>query len=117
MAVEVSFRDNLDQVLDQLTTAKARALAVIGATVQEDAVKNSPKRTGALQQSWTVDVDEGDSSVSIGVPVDALDGNYAKFVENGTSKMAPHHMLRTAVVSNIGKFPGIVQSEMKSASF
>lgn len=117
MAIEVSFRDNLDEVLDQLTSAKARALAVIGATVQEDAVKNSPKRTGALQQSWTVDVNEGDSSVSIGVPVDALDGNYAKYVEMGTSKMAPHHMLRTAVDSNIGNFPGIVQTEFEHTHF
>lgn len=117
MAIEVSFRDNLDEVLDQLTTAKARALAVIGATVQEDAVKNSPKRTGALQQSWTVDVDEGDSSVTIGVPMDALERNYAKYVEMGTSKMAPRHMLRTAVDSNIGKFPGIVQTEFEHTSF
>lgn len=117
MAIEVTFKDNLDEVLDQLETARARALAVIGATVQEDAVKNSPKRTGALQQSWTVDVDEGDSSVTIGVPMDALDGNYAKYVEMGTSKMAPHHMLRTAVDANIGNFPGVVETEFRHTEF
>lgn len=117
MAIQVSFRDNLDEVLDQLETAKSRALAVIGATVQEDAIKNSPKRTGALQQSWTVDVDEGDSSVTIGVPVDALDGNYAKYVELGTSRQAPQHMLRTAVESNIDNFPGIIKTEFTNTEF
>lgn len=117
MAIEVTFKDNLDEVLDQLETAKARALAVIGATVQEDAVKNSPKRTGALQQSWTVDVDEGDSSVIIGVPMDELDGNYAKYVEMGTSRQAPQHMLRTAVEANISNFPGIIESELTHTEF
>lgn len=113
MAVEVTFTDNLPEAIAELETAKARALAQIGATVQRDAIKNSPKRTGALQQSWTVEVDEGDSSVTIGVPVDALDGNYAKYVEFGTSKMAPRNMLRTAVDENLSQFPGIVQAELE----
>lgn len=125
MAIIVTFKDNLPEVLDKLTTAKSRALATIGAVVQEDAVKNSPKRTGALQESWTVEVNDDESWVKIGVPLDALPKgkenadyereNYAKYVEAGTRKMAGRHMLRNAVNDNISQFPGIVKKEMKNA--
>lgn len=124
MAVTVTFTDNLDKVMSLLETAKSRALAVIGATVQEDAIKNSPKRTGALQGSWTVEVNDDESWVKIGVPLDALPkgkenadyerDNYAKYVEAGTRKMAGRHMLRNAVNDNISQFPGIVKKEMKN---
>lgn len=124
MAVTVTFTNNFDEVMDQLETAKSRALAVIGATVQEDAIKNSPKRTGALQGSWTVEVNDEESWVKIGVPLDALPKgkenadyereNYAKYVEAGTCKMAGRHMLRNAVNDNISQFPGIVKKEMKN---
>ena len=112
--VTVTFTDNFAEVMELLTTAKSRALAVIGGTVQEDAIKNSPKRTGALQGSWTVEVNDSESWVKIGVPEDALEGNYAKYVESGTSKMAGQHMLRRAVVDNQGQFPGLVKSEMQN---
>lgn len=124
MAVTVTFTNNFDEVMDQLETAKSRALAVIGATIQEDAIKNSPKRTGALQGSWTVEVNDDESWVKIGVPLDALPkgkknadyerDNYAKYVESGTRKMAGRHMLRNAVNDNISQFPGIVKKEMKN---
>lgn len=124
MAVTVTFTDNFDKVMDLFETAKSRALAVIGATIQEDAIKNSPKRTGALQGSWTVEVNDNESWVKIGVPLDALPkgkkdvdyerANYAKYVEAGTRKMAGHHMLRNAVNDNISQFPGIVKKEMKN---
>lgn len=124
MAVTVTFTDNFDEVMHLLDTAKRRALAVIGATVQEDAVKNSPKRTGALQESWTVEVNDEESWVKIGVPLEALPkgkktpnyerDNYAKYVESGTSKMAGRHMLRNAVNDNLSQFPGVVKSEMEN---
>lgn len=117
--VEVTFTDNFAEVKNLFETAKSRALATIGATVQEDAIKNSPKRTGALQRSWTVEVNENESWVKIGVPVDALpegkDGeNYAKFVESGTSKMAGQHMLRRAVTDNQSQFSEIVKAELEN---
>lgn len=124
MGITVTFTDNLPEVMDQFNTAKSRALAVIGGTVKEDAKKNSPVRTGALRDSWTVEVNEDESWVKIGVPLEALPkgepsndyerDNYAKYVESGTSKMAGQHMLRRAVLDNQGQFPGIVKTEMKN---
>lgn len=108
MAVEVTFNDNLDEVLHLLTSATAQALLDIGVTVQEAAAANSPVRTGALRGSWTVQVNEGEGSVKIGVPYDALDGNYAKYVELGTSRQIARHMLRDAVESNKGEFKNII---------
>ena len=116
MAVTVTFTSNLDEVMHLFETAKSRALAEIGATVQEDAIKNSPKRTGALQGSWTVKVNDGESWVKIGVPLDALEGNYAKYQELGTSRgIKPKHMLRNAVESNKGEFKSIAEVHFKNA--
>lgn len=120
MAVTVTFKDNFDEVKDLFDTAKSRALAVIGSTVQEDAIKNSPKRTGALQGSWIVEVNDGESWVKIGVPKDALPvgkkgANYAPFVELGTSKMVGRHMLKNSVEANTPQFPQIVKTEMQNA--
>lgn len=115
MEIEVIFSDNLDQVLDSLSSALARALASVGATIHQDAVENSPVRTGALRQSWIVEVNEAEKSVTVGVPMDALDRNYAKFVENGTSKQPARHMLRSAVTDNLSAFPGLVSVEFQNA--
>lgn len=114
MAVTVTFRDNFDEVMHLFNTAKSRALAEIGGTVQEDAIKNSPKRTGALQSSWTVEVNEDEGSVSIGVPDGALDGDYAKYVESGTSKQPARHMLRNSVEENTTQFPQIAKAEFEN---
>lgn len=116
MAVEVTIKDNLQEVLHLFESAKSKALLTIGETVREDAIKNSPKRTGALQQNWVSEINESQSYVKIGVPMDALKGNYAKYVELGTSKgQIPRHMLQTAVNANRGQFPEIVKVEMKNA--
>lgn len=116
MAVKVTFNSNLDEVIDLFESAKSKCLLDIGVTVQKDAASNSPVRTGALRGSWTVDVDEDDSSVSIGVPLDALDGNYAKYQELGTSRGVPaRHMLRNAVEDNKGNFKQITEATFKNA--
>lgn len=116
MAVTVKFTDNLDEVMHLFEPAKSRALAEIGSTVQEDAIKNSPKRTGALQGSWTVEVNEGESWVKIGVPLDKLKGNYAKYQELGTIRgIKPKHMLRNAVENNKVNFKNIASTEFKNA--
>ena len=119
MAVTVTFTDNFEEVAKLFDTAKSHALAIIGATVQEDAIKNSPKRTGALQRSWAVEVNDDESWVKIGVPEDALpvgkDGaNYAGYVENGTSKMTGQHMLRNAVTENVQQFKEITSTEFQN---
>lgn len=116
MAVEVTIKDNLPEVLHLFESAKSKALLAIGETVREDAIKNSPKRTGALQQNWVTEVNEGQSYVKIGVPLDALKGNYAKYVELGTSRgQLPRHMLQNAVNANRGQFEEIAKAEIKNA--
>ena len=115
MAATVTFTSNLQEVLDRLQSAKARTLADIGIAVQGAAIDNSPVRTGALRSSWTVEVDEDNSCVTIGVPERALERDYAKYVELGTSKQPAQHMLRNAVESNKRNFKGITESEFKNA--
>lgn len=116
MAVEVMITDNVDEVLDLFETALSKALLDIGLTVQADAAENSPVRTGALKGSWTVEVNEGESWVKIGVPLDKLEGNYAKYQELGTSRgIKPKHMLRNAVENNKGEFKNIAETHFKNA--
>ena len=116
MAVEVTFTDNLDEVLHLFESAKSKALLDIGVTVQGAAGENSPVRTGALKSSWTVEVNEGESYVKIGVPVGALKGDYAKYQELGTSRgIQGKHMLRNAVESNASYFPGIAETHFHNA--
>ena len=116
MAVSVTFTSNLDKIIDLFETAKSKCLLDIGITVQGDAAENSPVRTGALRDSWAVHVEEEESYVQIGVPLDALDGNYAKYQELGTSKGVPaRHMLRNAVENNKGNFKQIAETDFKNA--
>lgn len=116
MAVEVVFNSNLDEVLDKLQSATAQALLDIGVTVQADAAENSPVRTGDLRRAWTVAINEEEKYVKIGIPLDALDGNYAKYQELGTSRgIKPKHMLRNAVENNKDEFPNIVKKKFKNA--
>lgn len=123
--VSVTLETHLPDVLAKLETARGRALMDIGRIVHEDVVKNSPKQTGALQQSWELKVDEGEGSVTIGVPLTALPrdretsnyqrDNYAKYVEVGTSKMTGRHMLRHAVTDNIDQFENVTRKDFKNA--
>ncbi len=116
MAVTVTITDNVEEVLDLFETATSKALLDIGLTVQADAAENSPVRSGELKGSWTVEVNEGESFVKIGVPYGKLEGDYAKYQELGTSRgIKPKHMLRNAVENNKGEFPGIVEMHFRNA--
>lgn len=115
MAFQIDVISHIEEVLASLKTANGRILANVGMTVEAAAIKNSPVRTGALRSSWTFEIDEGEQSVTIGVPEGALDGDYAKYVEAGTSRQRPQHMLRNAVDSNIGRFSQIAEVEYKNA--
>ena len=116
MAVTVTVTDNLDEVLHLFDTATSKALAEIGMTVREGAADGSPVRTGALRKAFVFEVNDSEKWVKIGVPMDALKGNYAKYVELGTSKgQIPRHMLANSVNANIDQFPNIVKVEMENA--
>ena len=86
----------------------------IGLTVQSDAAANSPVRTGALRRSWTVEVNKKESAVYIGVPLGALVGDYAKYVELGTRKQKANHMLKNAVVRQAEELKKIAEVTMKN---
>lgn len=116
MAVTIKLTDNTLKVIEKLGSAKTKALAEIGLAVEEDAAKGSPVRTGALRDSWITKVAIGKGDyVQIGVPTNALKGNYAKYVELGTSRQPARHMLQNAVNANREQFPEIVKVEMKNA--
>ena len=115
MAVEITFNDNLDQILHLFESAKSKALLNIGVIVQDDASLNSPVRTGALRDSWSVEVNEDESYVKIGVLEGALDGDYAKYVETGTSRQNARHMLRNAVMTNTANIKNITETEFHNA--
>lgn len=115
MAFQIDVISHIEEVLASLKTANGRILANVGMTVEAAAIKNSPVRTGALRSSWTFEIDEGEQSVTIGVPEGALDGDYAKYVEAGTSRQRPQNMLRNAVDANIGNFQNIAVTEYKNA--
>ena len=116
MAVTIKLTDNTLKIIEKFGSAKTKALTEIGLAVEEDAAKGSPVRTGALRDSWIskVAIGKGDY-VEIGVPTNALKGNYAKYVELGTSKQGAHHMLQNAVNANRDQFPNIVKVEMENA--
>ena len=116
MAVRVTITDNVNEVLHLFESAESKTLLDIGLTVQADAAENSPVRTGALRKSWTVEVNEAEGWVKIGIPMDALEGNYGKYQELGTSRgVPPRHMLRNAVENNKGEFKDIASINFKNA--
>lgn len=115
MAVTITVTDNLDEVLHLFESAISKALLEIGITVREDAARGSPVRTGALRDHFVVEVNEGEQWVKIGVPLDALQGNYAKYVELGTSRgQIPRHMLANAVNANRGSFVEIARDHLRN---
>lgn len=115
MAAQVVFNSNLDEFLDRFTDAEDKILLDIGVTVQDDAATNSPVRTGTLRKSWTVEVNQPEHYVIIGVPQGDPAAEYAVYVENGTSRQPARHMLRNAVNNRRDEFPQIARVVMVNA--
>ena len=113
MATQVTFNDNLEEFLNEFASVESLALLDIGIEIQRDAALNSPVRTGNLRKSWTVDVNENEHYVEVGVPRDALERNYAKYVELGTTRQRAQHMLERAVQSNAPKFGNIFRARIQ----
>ena len=109
MAFTITFTDNIEEVLSAVDSQTGQYLVDAGALIQGAAIENSPVRTGALRSSWAVEVESQDNggTVTIGVPMDALDGNYAHYVEGGTSRQKAQHMLLNAVNENMGQLQGL----------
>ena len=113
MAVTISFKDNADEVLNQLNTKAEKALFEMGAACQTYTKENTPVRTGALKGSWTVEVHGDEKFVAIGVPVGAVKGDYGKYVEFGTRKQKGVHMLRDAVQNHTQEYQSIAERNLK----
>lgn len=109
MAFSITFNSNLEEVLSAVDSQTGAYLVAAGALIQSAAADNSPVRTGALRSSWTVEVESQDNggTVTIGVPMDKLKGNYAHYVEGGTSRQKAQHMLLNAVNENMGQLQGL----------
>lgn len=115
MAQEIVFRDNSDEVLDQLKTKKAMALFEIGAAAQGYAQDLTPVRTGSLAGSISVAVVENEDSVYIGVPKDYVSpqgqkpSKYAVYVELGSRNNKAHHMLGKAATEHSDEYKQIAK--------
>lgn len=87
------------QVFDPLMK---RITAKAGDQIAAEAKRNAPKRTGALRTSIkSQGVKKGVGSISVqvtaGGPSQPHDVDYATYVEEGTSRMAPQPFMRPAV--------------------
>ena len=92
--------DEIRQMANKFAAAPAKATALIRtATVKTtidtaaDARRNSPVDTGYLRSSIATEYEFSGEGVTGSVEAGA---NYAVFVENGTSRMAPQPFLRPA---------------------
>lgn len=117
MAAEIVFRDNADEVLKELDSAVAKALFDIGSACQGYTQDNTPRRTGALASSWTVEIDEGDNSVTIGVPKGysmngQTPGEYAIFVEAGSRNNRANNMLRNAATQHSDEYKQLTKQAL-----
>lgn len=112
--VKFEVKDNTDQVISAIKNATQSALKDAGEACRGYAVYNSPVRTGALRSSFITE-EEGDDTVAVGVPEGALKGDYAKYVEFGTSRQRAQHMLQRAVQEHIPEYKRIIESRLASA--
>lgn len=120
MAEEIVFRDNADEILELLKTATAQALFKIGAACQGHAQDNTPKRTGALASSWTVEINEADSVVTVGVPkgysmYGQTPADYAIYVEAGSRNNRANNMLRRAATEHTEEYKQLAKSAYENA--
>ena len=62
----------------------------VTAEIKERVERRTPVRTGLAQSSWEVEVGDRKGRIFNEVP-------YVGFLENGTSKMPAHYMVRTTL--------------------
>lgn len=121
MANKVVFRDNAEEVLSLLNSAKKKALFNIGAAAQGYAQDNTPVRTGSLAGSYTVEIDDAESAVRIGVPKDYTSpqgqkpGKYAIYVELGSRHNKAHHMIERAATEHNSEYKKLAKKAFENA--
>lgn len=105
---KVVFTDNSDQLFSDFDHALSRALTAIGMTAEGYAKKETPVDTGRLRNS--ISHKEIKKSAYIGSNVE-----YAPYIELGTIKISPYHMLKRAASEHGDEYKKIIISAMKNA--
>lgn len=103
---EVNYKNNASVVLSALKSKKAAALEAIGMRAETHAKNLTPVDTGNLRNSMAHAVD-GDS-VYIGSNVE-----YAPYIEYGTRRNKPHHMLKKAATEHGDEYKAIAIAALK----
>lgn len=103
-----TFKDNSDEVLAALESAKKRGLEAIGLTAEGHAKKETPVDTGRLRNSISHATD--DEAAYIGTNVE-----YAPYVELGARGRKGAHMLQKAATEHTDEYKRLMEDSMKNA--
>lgn len=126
---DVTFVDNSKKVLNELNTVSAKALWAIGATAEGHAKDNETRiDTGRLRNSITFATSEGSGGGSspansedytpLGTPAPmevyiGTNVEYARYIEEGTSKMSGLHFLKEAATAHSDEYKKIMKAAME----
>lgn len=103
-----TYKDNTDEVLAALESAKKRGLEAIGLTAEWYAKKDTPVDTGRLRNSISHATD--DEAAYIGTNVE-----YAPYVELGARGRPGVHMLKRAATEHADEYKRLIEDSMKNA--
>lgn len=103
-----TYKDNTDEVLAALESAKKRGLESIGLTAEGYAKKDTPVDTGRLRNSISHATD--DEAAYIGTNVE-----YAPYVELGARGRPGVHMLKRAATEHADEYKRLMEDSMKNA--
>ena len=103
-----TYKDNTDEVIAALESAKKRGLEAIGLAAEGHAKKETPVDTGRLRNSIAHAV-ESDAAY-IGTST-----SYAPFVELGARGRKGVHMLQRAASEHTDEYKRLMEDSMKNA--
>ena len=103
-----TYKDNTDEIISALESAKKRGLEAIGLTAEGYAKKETPVDTGRLRNSIAHAVE--DDAAFIGTNVE-----YAVFVEAGARGRKGVHMLQRAATEHTDEYKQLMEDSMKNA--
>lgn len=109
--MKVFIRDHTNEVIAAKNAAVEAALEEIGMLCEGYAkvhLESNPRRidTGNLRNSITHKM-KGNNAVIVGSPVE-----YAKYVEYGTSKMAPNNFIRSSVGDHLQEYKAVLEEKL-----
>lgn len=102
--------DNTEEVLKVAREAVIAGLVVIGIQANNYATLLCPVDTGRLRASISNDINEAELYAYIGTNVE-----YAKYVEEGTSRTAAQPFLKPAVERHVDEYRAIFEEYLTNA--